>query len=346
METVDFSQSTSQKRELEKKQAGFGASTEDFMKLLVAQLANQDPMNPMEDMDFTGQLAQLQSLQEQIAMTKSMNAMRMDSQFQSATNLIGQEVTGLDENNEPTTGVVVRVVQTAEDVMVELGNGKKVSVSGISNIVGSVENSLASNIASSTAAIGKFVEAGKDVRGIVQSVDVVDGQVQLKLYGGESVTWDEINSVRPIEESDEVYFLPDKIREDYVKAYTMLNKVVHGTNTKGEPTSGIVADAEITPEGKVNLILVSGERIEVNKVTSTPTDPTAQDITDNLAGFYAGGYDKDGVRVTGKIVEAEERDDGIVLKLEDGKEVYWDMLEYLSDEPEKTEKPDETSPTP
>lgn len=345
-QATDYSQSTTQKRAAEKKAAGFGASTEDFMTLLIAQLSNQDPLNPMEDMDFTGQLAQLQALQEQMAMTKSMNAMRMDSQFQSATNLIGKEVTGLDKNDEYQTGVVVRVVQTADDVLVELGSGKQVSVSSITNIVGGADNSVANNVATSTASIGKFIEAtsssGSTIKGIVQSVNVVDGQVQLKLYGGESVTWDQVTNVRPVSETldDEVYYMPDAIRVDYVKAYNMLNMVVHGTNTSGETTSGIVADAEITPEGKVNLILCSGERIEVNSVTSTPTEPTADDMTDNFKGFYATGYDKDGKEISGKIEKAEQRDDGIVLVFENGKEVYWDTLQFLSDEPPEGYEPE------
>jgi len=37
---------------------------DSFLKLLLAQLQNQDPLNPMESYDFTGQLAQFTQIEE------------------------------------------------------------------------------------------------------------------------------------------------------------------------------------------------------------------------------------------------------------------------------------------
>ena len=47
---------------------------DEFLKLLVAQLKNQDPLNPMDGKDMAAQLAQFSTVEQLIAMNKSMDA--------------------------------------------------------------------------------------------------------------------------------------------------------------------------------------------------------------------------------------------------------------------------------
>ena len=66
----------------------------DFMKMLIAQLQNQDPMNPMNSEDFTAELAQFSSLQQLTNINTTMSNLSTYLQSSSnaqVSNLIGYE---------------------------------------------------------------------------------------------------------------------------------------------------------------------------------------------------------------------------------------------------------------
>ncbi len=72
---------------------------EDFLKLLVAQLRYQDPLEPMEDQEFVAQLAQFSSLEQLQNMNDSLSqnvewdmVMSQTINNTMATSLIGKEV--------------------------------------------------------------------------------------------------------------------------------------------------------------------------------------------------------------------------------------------------------------
>ena len=61
-----------------------------FLQLLVAQIQNQDPLNPADSVQYLTQLAQFQQVEQGLNMTNQLTAMRQDldqlvSQFSSTT---------------------------------------------------------------------------------------------------------------------------------------------------------------------------------------------------------------------------------------------------------------------
>lgn len=71
------------------------ADTDKFMTLLVTQLQNQDPLNPMDNSQMTSQLAQLQTVTGVNKLNdtlESLKASYQSSESISATNLIGHGV--------------------------------------------------------------------------------------------------------------------------------------------------------------------------------------------------------------------------------------------------------------
>lgn len=330
---TDYSTSTVQQRAAASQESS--RDSIDFLTLLIAQLTNQDPLNPMEDMDFTSQLAQLQTLQEQIALNETMATMLQDTQMQSATSMIGKDIVGIDNYGNAVSGTVVGVAQSGDDIYVQLNNGSKVTTGNVISVTGGDGNSnLASEMAAAANVIGMFVDAGFDsamqpVQGIVKEVSVVDGKIMLNLYGGESISWNQVTSMRAPTDDESWYVLPDSVREKVEQAQTLFGFAVSGEDESGNAVTGIVGGAQLDGHD-VYLVLFDGTRVNIDSLTSEPRLPEAEDALRDLVGLYATGLDEEGKSVSGKIVDAEDRDDGLALILEDGSCVYYDTISEIS----------------
>lgn len=72
-----------------------------FLRLLVTQLANQDPTNPMDDRDFMAQMAQFSSLEQMVNMTKQLEKMAVTNQT-LAVSYIGRVVAFYQDSGDPS----------------------------------------------------------------------------------------------------------------------------------------------------------------------------------------------------------------------------------------------------
>ncbi len=74
---------------------------DDFLRLLVAQLQHQDPLNPMESSEFTAQLAQFSSLEQLFSINDHLEVIKETNNEQIPENLldyIGKEVKSAENN--------------------------------------------------------------------------------------------------------------------------------------------------------------------------------------------------------------------------------------------------------
>jgi flagellar basal-body rod modification protein FlgD len=81
----------------------------DFMTLLVAQIKNQDPMSPMDNAEFTGQITQFTMLEELETMSSTMEENLMMSAALNNTamlGLVGKDVTVEGDRVEVSNGAV------------------------------------------------------------------------------------------------------------------------------------------------------------------------------------------------------------------------------------------------
>lgn len=81
----------------------------DFLKLLVAQLSSQDPMNPVSNTDFAAQMAQFSTLQTTQTMQTNMAAVQSGLTGLAANSLLGKTVNLQTTNGLTVTGVVSSV---------------------------------------------------------------------------------------------------------------------------------------------------------------------------------------------------------------------------------------------
>ena len=105
-----------------------------FLQLLVTQLQNQDPLEPVENTEMIAQLAQFSSLEQMSNLNESFERFEAQSnlqnEFLAAQGLIGRYVVGLSQAGTPVSGVVDAVGFTNETVVVSI-DGEAVSMGGI-----------------------------------------------------------------------------------------------------------------------------------------------------------------------------------------------------------------------
>jgi flagellar basal-body rod modification protein FlgD len=80
-----------------------------FLKLFVAQLSHQDPMNPMNDGEFMGQMASFSTLEQVTNLAVANQQVAANLTSSNAIGLIGRTVTWTDASEEVHTGTVEKV---------------------------------------------------------------------------------------------------------------------------------------------------------------------------------------------------------------------------------------------
>lgn len=118
-----------------------------FLKILMTQLQNQDPMNPMEDKDFIAQMAQFSTLEQMTNMASSFEKLatvQMQNQLIAYSEFVGKEVKWhkvtetIGEDGKPIieegTGTIKTVQFKDGTAVFILADGTKLEPGNISEI--------------------------------------------------------------------------------------------------------------------------------------------------------------------------------------------------------------------
>ncbi len=99
----------------------------DYMKLLITQLQNQNPLEPLGNNEMAAQLAQFSQLQQLETMNESFAKVLATTELAYANSLLGKEVTFMPETETGTTditsGIVEQVYNNVDgEVFLRVGN--------------------------------------------------------------------------------------------------------------------------------------------------------------------------------------------------------------------------------
>ncbi|WAJ29982.1 flagellar hook assembly protein FlgD [Antarcticirhabdus aurantiaca] len=96
-----------------------------FLQLLVAQMKNQDPLNPTDPTQQMSQLASFSNVEQSIKLNQKLAAMTTLTALTQADSLVGRTVTSGDG---ATSGVVKSVRITDDGVTATLTSGKTMAL--------------------------------------------------------------------------------------------------------------------------------------------------------------------------------------------------------------------------
>src|SRR3954447_20455526 len=116
------------------KKSNFALKTEDFIKMMITQLQNQDPMEPAKNEQLLAQMSQIGQLESSTQLQTSLKSMVLQNNIGAAGNLIGKMVNGLDEKGAPVKGLVNSVRVEDGNVALELDNGKSLAMANVTSI--------------------------------------------------------------------------------------------------------------------------------------------------------------------------------------------------------------------
>jgi flagellar basal-body rod modification protein FlgD len=130
-----------------------GMTSGDFLKLMIQQLQQQDPLNPTDSNQLLTQMSQISTLQSNTQMQQSLQGLTLQQSIGAGGNLIGKTVSGLDDNGNAVQGLVTSVKVANKKVRLELDTGNDLPMENVTQIA------TASTLANAASALTQAQQA-------------------------------------------------------------------------------------------------------------------------------------------------------------------------------------------
>ncbi|WP_233192314.1 flagellar hook assembly protein FlgD [Sporosarcina sp. P26b] len=188
-----------------------------FMKILIAQMANQDPTNPMKDTEFVAQMAQFSSLEQTMNLANAFEkfaASQNQSQLIQYNSFVGKEIRWHEvsdkkgEDDKPIinegTGVIQSIKYIDGSVIFTMADGKELSPGNISEVMGNGSSSGSgaigqpNNLVQASMLIGKtvgYMKGDEEFTGKVISVTNKEGSLHYILQNGTKIEGNQLTTI-------------------------------------------------------------------------------------------------------------------------------------------------------
>jgi flagellar basal-body rod modification protein FlgD len=82
---------------------------DQFLKIMITELTNQDPLNPMDNTQLVQQIGEIRQISATTQLSDTLNNVQAGQSLTTASSLIGKHVTALTDDQQNVTGVVDKV---------------------------------------------------------------------------------------------------------------------------------------------------------------------------------------------------------------------------------------------
>lgn len=111
-----------------------GVKLDDFLKLLIAELQNQDPLNPTDNDKILQQISQIRSIESTTQLGETLESVKLGQNLASASALIDRQIRALADDGAEVEGKVSRVTVDKGIAKLIVGD-KTVTLSNLREIV-------------------------------------------------------------------------------------------------------------------------------------------------------------------------------------------------------------------
>ena len=176
-------------------------SSGEFLKIILAELSNQDPLAPNDTAAILEQLSSIRNIESQVQLEDKLNTLVTQNAVAAGSQMIGSYVVGLDANNNKVEGLVESLSVQNNKPILKLAGGNELAadrvteVTDLGDLNGQTVQRLLMDlqVLDSSKLVGMHVTG--EVRdpdsggvlarsGTVKGIELIDGEIMLDLGSG------------------------------------------------------------------------------------------------------------------------------------------------------------------